>query len=539
MLPMAWDEGNAIDRAAAVESWLRSVAAGVPLSQAFSRETVLQHWPYTIQREGHPAFYGLVIALGHLVAPSTFDPLTRWRWGPMLLFAIAVGWAFRKMDKRFGSRAACAATAAIVLFPRMFAHAHFASFDGPLTACWLLAWCAFPHRSPEWIKWGGWGVFLGLTMSCKATGWVAPAAFAFVALTYERKLWGRYLFGVATALLVFVAVNPPIWFSPMDGIGRFLWMNSHRRDLGGLNISTMFFGRLYNLDYPLPWYNGLVWTAIALPAGTLVCFGWAVAQWGTWAFGRLRRYAERATESGRDLPGLVKNELIAVLVANWGILVVIRAIPGVPPHDGIRLFLPSFIFAALLAGVGFDAIWSTAGRFRQRRLFRLGMVAMLAGGMVPMIVYAPSWLSHYNLLIGGLPGATRCGMEPTYYWDSLDDRTFEWLDAHTPTDATVGFAAAPPDNLRLLRNWGRFNFEPVLGMRDDTQWYVVQHRPSAWSRLDRVLFFQGRAAWEKRLGATGAKALGLDEVPLIRVFSRGECERIWRLAGDSVPERRD
>ncbi|RMF94508.1 MAG: hypothetical protein D6741_12555, partial [Planctomycetota bacterium] len=416
MLPMAWDEGNAIGRASAVETWFRSTVSGVPLSKMLSRETVRKHWPYTIQREGHPAFYGLVIAVGHLAAPSSLDPLTRWRWGPMLLFAIAIGCAFRKMEERFGARAAWAATAAVVLFPRMFAHAHFASFDGPLTACWLLAWCAFPHRSAEWAKWIAWGAFLGLVMSCKATGWAAPVAFAIAVLPYDRKLWWRFLVGVATAIVVFVVVNPPIWFSPVEGIARFLWMNSHRKALGGLNISTMFFGRLYNLDYPLPWYNGLVWTAIAMPVGTLLCFAWAVGRWGRSVACRLWGWARARSGSDNEKTFAAQDEMIAVLVVNWAILVAVRAIPGVPPHDGIRLFLPSFMFAALLAGVGFEAIWSRAEQFRHRRVVRFGVTVMLAGGLVSMIAYEPAWLSHYSLLIGGLPGATICGMEPTYYW---------------------------------------------------------------------------------------------------------------------------
>jgi 4-amino-4-deoxy-L-arabinose transferase-like glycosyltransferase len=40
------------------------------------------------------------------------------------------------------------AVGALVLLPRMFAHAHFASLDGPLTSCWILCWAAFtPQRA--------------------------------------------------------------------------------------------------------------------------------------------------------------------------------------------------------------------------------------------------------------------------------------------------------------------------------------------------------------------------------------------------------
>ena len=32
----------------------------------------------------------------------------------------------------------------------------------------------------------------------------------------------------------------------------------------------------------------------------------------------------------------------------------------------------------------------------------------------------PVPLSYFSPIVGGLPGATALGMEPTYYWDGLD-----------------------------------------------------------------------------------------------------------------------
>ena len=40
-------------------------------------------------------------------------------------------------------------------------------------------------------------------------------------------------------------------------------------------------------------------------------------------------------------------------------------------------------------------------------------------------------LSYYNALIGGLSGAARAGMEPTYYWDAVTPEVRDWLNAHT------------------------------------------------------------------------------------------------------------
>ena len=121
-LPMVWDEGNAIVRAEGI---------------------VRGDWQYTIMHEGHPAFYGIVIATGQLTSASWLPPLDAARFGPITLFSLAAGAMFYRLWRQYSLAAATGAVAMLILLPRMFAHAHFASFDGPLVSCWLLAWATF------------------------------------------------------------------------------------------------------------------------------------------------------------------------------------------------------------------------------------------------------------------------------------------------------------------------------------------------------------------------------------------------------------
>ena len=51
----------------------------------------------------------------------------------------------------------------------------------------------------------------------------------------------------------------------------------------------------------------------------------------------------------------------------------------------------------------------------------------------------PVPLSYYSPLVGGLPGATALGMEPTYYWDALTDDALDWLNAHTAPGESILF----------------------------------------------------------------------------------------------------
>ncbi len=137
--------------------------------------------------------------------------------------------------------------------------------------------------------------------------------------------------GLAVAVATFFFLNPPLWQHPIEGLATFFRLNFDRAAQPGLNISTQFFGRMYNLDHSLPWYNTLVWTAVTVPVGILLLGLIGVAA-------VIRHWRD-------DSAGML-------LLANWLVLLVVRALPGTPPHDAERLILPSFAFLAALAGVG-------------------------------------------------------------------------------------------------------------------------------------------------------------------------------------------
>jgi hypothetical protein len=501
-LPMAWDEGNAIVRAAQIP----------------------RDWPYTTRIEGHPALYGIVIAAGRQIGGPWLSPLCAARLGPMMLFSLAAGAMAWRLARDFSPVAALGGTAALALLPRMFAHAHFASFDGPLVSCWILAWAAF---APTWasadrqaprqrLVWAVlFGAALGATMSCKATGWLAVLPFAaFAALYRDRRAAAALAIGVPVALATFFLLNPPLWHQPIAGWIEFFRLNLNRAARPGLNISTRFLGRMYNLDHPLPWYNTLFWTAVTVPAGILVLSAIGAA-------GTVRRW--RGDRAG------------VLLVANWLVLVIVRALPGTPPHDGVRLFLPSFAFLAALAGVGCHRVlaWAAlrwpAGP-RARRLAALALLVPYLGAASSLAWYAPQWLSYYSVLIGGLPGATAAGMEPTYYWDGLDRPVLDWLHEHTAEDQKIAFGACSPENLRLMNEWGVLRRATDPGSPGEFRWYVLQRRPSGLRPADAWLVEHGRPALSKLIRPGGWGPWRLD-VPLVEVYDYRHYEAAVRAAG--------
>jgi Dolichyl-phosphate-mannose-protein mannosyltransferase len=499
-LPIVWDEGDTIARAESIALLARQPQAdGLPGYVALLRNEA--NWPYTTRREGHPPLAGIVIALGNELAPSWLDPLTRFRLGPIVLFSLSVGVMFYRLQRDYRAwPLALVAVAVLFAMPRLFAHAHFATLDGTLTACWLLAWAAFAPACRDWRWIALFGLALGLTLSAKFTGWLAPLPFAVWAAVYrDRGALRALALGLPIAICVFVALNPPLWGHPIDGLRAFFDLNLHRNRIG-LNISTQFFGRMYNLDHPLPWYNTLVWTAITVSPLCLLfgCLGMVAT---------LRRWRS--------------DRLSMLLVFQWATLVIVRALPFSPPHDADRLFLPSFAFFAALVGVGAGRALYRDSLLKSDRIIAQGwakvaIVLMLAAATFDAASYYPHGLSYYNRLIGGLRGATALGMEPTYYWDSLDRETLDWLADHTGRDEKIFFAAYPPQNLKLLKRWGQLERLPTE--QGTFRWYVLQRRPSAYGPADRWLIENARPAFQRTFAG----------VPLLDVYSYDQYERSKR-----------
>jgi hypothetical protein len=504
---MVWDEGSAISRSEGIIHWAKRWPGGGKEPGPLTEEAIRQDWQFTTQIEGHPAFYGIVIALGRSVSEAWLSPLDAARFGPILLFGIAVGAMFYRMARDYSFASALGAVGALMILPRMFAHAHFALWDGMLTACWILSWAVFGPACRRWPWAILWGVLLGMTISTKATGWIAPLPFLVWALVYrDRRALRAITVGMPIALGTFFLLNPPLWHHPINGMATFLQLNTNRAANPSLNISTWFLGRMYNLDYPLPWYNTLVWTAVTVPVGMLLLVG-------------------------VGLVNVVRHPCVqkaaVLLVGNWVVLLIVRALPFAPPHDGVRLFLPSFAFLAALAGLGVGSLvsWGAGGGTPRRLGATAGLLVLYVGSATSLLWYAPQWLSYYNLVIGGLPGATAAGMEPTYYWDGLDRSVLNWLHAETPADEKILFGpivgqniqAGPMENLRWMRRWGLFRRDFDFSMSGEYRWYVLQHRPSGMWPVDHWLVQNGNPAFRKTIRPGGWGPWRLD-VPLVEVY---------------------
>ncbi len=413
-IPLVWDEQAYTDRARHILDWYRNEP--FPFSQAAIRS----HWFFIDQLEGHPAGFAILIAIAQSLAGPLTDPLTAARIGPITLFCVACAAVAVRLKKDCGTAAAVVAPVLLVTFPRMFSEAHFATQDGQLTAWWLLLWTAQSSLSSTVRGAIGLGVALGLTTATKFTGWLAWGPVIASQLIRRNPVAVQRLFFMVlpAALVVFYMLNPPLWHDPVGGLREHFSRNFSRDTVP--DVRTMFFGRIYDMERSLPWYNTLAWLVLVTPMPTLL-----LGTLGLW-----RLVARPTTWS-------------ATLVLHWATLMIARALPGTPPHDGIRLFLPAFGFWCVLAAIGAQSVFAAIAAISStsaRWALRSALTAMLLSGAVTVSRYYPQTLSHYSLLAGGLRGAAERGMEAAYWWDGLDSEVLLWLNNSTSSGESVAFS---------------------------------------------------------------------------------------------------
>jgi 4-amino-4-deoxy-L-arabinose transferase-like glycosyltransferase len=523
-LSIVWDEGYTLGREARLRAWfgaLRDPAAFatkwqpavedlvppnvVPAPRRdqlntraglFNAEVLEWFWPFSREEpDGHPPVYALCGLIGDLVVPA-WEALPRARLGPMLVFSLICGAIFVFFQARCGFWPAMAAAGAWCFQPHLFALAHYATYDGLLTCFWVGSVLSFakvvegPEPTRSLSRWPWlilFGVLTGCAMGTKLTGWFLPVPFfAWVLVKRDRRGLVAILVGGFLALSLLVVLNPSWWHKPVFGLDRFFRSNLSRATTTPLK--TLFLGTIYETPTgSLPWCNTLVWTILVTPIGFLVLALVGVAH-------VLRRPC-------RDSPG-------SLFATHWAFLMVLRALPHTPGHDGVRQFLPAFGMLVLLAGLGAASVKRRLGGWG-RSLIALAVIE----GALSVAVMMPVPLSYYSPLTGGLPGAARLGMEPTYYWDSLQPEILNWLNSHTTSHQKVMFSRYPTSWLYLRQTHrlkaGILPYEP-----GQWAWYVMQNRPGAFRKMERDLIAHGHPA----------KVYSRWGVPLLWIFPYAEVE---------------
>jgi Dolichyl-phosphate-mannose-protein mannosyltransferase len=513
---MVWDEGPTVRRELFLAEWFAKLSAAPDLrgvKAEFSKRELEQHWPFSRpEPDGHPPFYALLGLAGWWATRGLFEPLTAYRFGPMVLAAATLGIVYVHLAKRRGRLVGAVAAGAIAVTPQVFALAHYAHYDMTMSCLWLLAQMAFLNglRSSKWIV--PFGVAAGLAAGTKFTGLFAlapPLIWTFVVEWVPRiSLYpaGRVpptlpplrgtrvvILGLIVAALTLYAIQPPWWSDPIGGARSYFASNMTRAVT--TSIPTLYLGTVY--EFALPWHNALVLTAVSIPCGIL-----GLGLCGLIAIVRARP---------ADREGWL-------WVLSWLVLVVVRALPITPGHDGVRLFLPSILSLAILAGIGTEALRRWTSRFRLPMLAPAIAGMALAGGVLGIVQLYPYTLSYYNAAIGGLKGAERHGFELTWYWDTTGREFSRWVGDESKRRPIALRFPMKWINIYLMRDWGYLPTNvPVMEIDPETSGedYVLQRRRGFYHPYDWWLERNGHPLFIVR-------RQGVD---LLRVYSAEEARR--------------
>ncbi len=523
-LAIVWDEGYTLGREARIRAWFRGMidpaafsktwippAPGAELVQnrgevgprggevdtrgkLLSPRVMSWFWPFAREEpHGHPPFYAIVGLAGDLLAPG-WEVLPRARLGPILAFSLAAGALFAGLGRRFGPWAGALAAGAWVLQPNLFGHGHYATLDGLLAALWVGALLAFGRaveaagRSPRWPWAIGFGVLCGWAADTKLTGWFLPLPF----LALDAPLSGSQGGVDAGRRRDRRGLRAP-------GVQPLLVERSRHRGRAVLPVQPD-----PGADDPDP--GPVPGPDLRDPEPVLALVQHAGLDRAGDAGGLPGPGPGRGPggrSRGRGSPAPKRRRSRPWPCCTGGSSWPSGRLPHTPGHDGVRLFLPAFGMLAVVAGVG--AAW-LAGR--PGRWGRVLVGASLVEGALSVALMMPVPLSYFSPIVGGLPGAARLGMEPTYFWDGLPADAIAWLERHTPAGRSVRFANVP--DVLALPPANRPAPGPALAGRAGPARLVRRAEPAGRLRAART-----RSARDGPAGVCQVSRLG---VPLVLIY---------------------
>jgi 4-amino-4-deoxy-L-arabinose transferase-like glycosyltransferase len=475
---LTWDEPAYIAGADSYAAWFGLLVKSP--AQALSGTGIYEYWSVNSE---HPPVEKIWSGLIWSAARHGLDDLTANRLGVILLVGMVVGLLYWWIASAYGKAAGLFAALALLSMPRFFFHAHLAALDVPVAVAAFAVTCLFWKTvdRPGW-GWGLlWGLAWGLAVAVKLNGVFIPISLVLWCLVFRRKraLLLHFLLMGVSAFGVFLLVWPWLYH---DTLARLLaYIGFH---LGHFPIGQWYFGKF---TLPPPWSFVLVMLWAVLPLTVLLL-----------ALGGMARAG-----SGRKDRGLAWLLMLSALVSIAPFLFGKSLL-----YDNDRLFMPVYPFLAALAGIGFDwllqglrnlLIWMKRLRLNVPACLLLGLL-LLAPQTVTMAGLYPHLLSYYSESVGGLPGATRLGLESTY-WCETYASALPYINAHAHPGDKIWTEPWSYDILVYYQMHGQLRKDvlilndsesysvlgpgapqPIIGNIYTADWIIFQYRQTQYGR---------------------------------------------------------
>lgn len=532
----------------------------------------------------HPVLLKILFGLSHLLFHEELGLVrsaTAFRLPAFAFSALVPALSYRMGAALYGRTAGLFAALSFLLVPRHLFNAVLACFDMPVAAMWLLVVYAF-WRALDDGRWAwGCGVAFGLALGTKhnalflplvllpfafARAWTqsarAPAArrtvallagllaaaalllgvmllslgpegfvrriellsphtFLFVALAVGAtacvRALGREAPGAARALAPLVAMGvlgpvlfylhwPYLWHHPVSRTAWYLEFHAQH-----VHYAWFYLGQLL-VAPPFPLAYVAVKTALTVPLSLFAPMVTGLLALG----GRTALSLLRRTRGQVRAPSLA--ELLVGANALASILIISH--PQVPHFGGVKHWLPSMPFLAMLSGAavarGCEALvqWLAGrGRGLPRAAVAAPVFALLfLPALLGLLRVHPYGTAFYGELAGGLPGAASLGMQ-RQFWSSHVTGVLPWINEHAPQGARVYLHEVNGYSFRDYQRNGmlRADLRPAGGPADADLAAMQYHQEFREHEVE---------AWQAFGTQVPVTGLYLDETPQVVVYRR-------------------
>ncbi len=517
---ITWDEPLYIKASRGYMTWLGLLKRGVlrrDLSEALSDATIVRWWVQDPTLELHPPLGKFLSGLTWAMLRGSLGDIPAHRLSNAVLFSVLVAMVFRMVACTYNTWSGIFAALSLVLMPRMFFHAHLANIDTTVAITWFVATYLFWKCAPQpgWLPIVIVGVALGLALGTKMNAILLPVVWGMWVVLFRRS--ARSLLKLAAMVgiggAVFVGIWPWLYHDTVNRLVYYLLMASRFKDR-----PQFYLGQ--TLPH-VPWHYPFVITLAVVPLVTTVMYLLGMLSTVRYAPpGLLKRsgagWDEVRANKRMGATGwlLLLNALVPLLFAATGLQAV---------YSGERHFIPAYPYLACLAGIGFGNVLhvvSTAWHHLHKRMdpakARLLVGAILGLLFVPpllsMVRIHPYQLSYYSELVGGLPGATRIGLETTFWCETYKD-ALPYLNDNADQGASVW--AENPFVLRLYQHHGMLREDLTIAGGDivsphESDYAVVEMRQTGFQYTPEIV----SVMLDCRPGYTLAR----QGVPLLHVY---------------------
>lgn len=541
-LGFARDEGFYFSASSAYERWFQLLVT-TP-KKAIERGSIDGIWS---NNHEHPSLMKSLFAISHMLFHEKWkvfnDASTAFRFPGMLMMGLAIFVTYLFATRAYSRRAGIVAAVALGLMPRVFYNAHLACFDVPIMAMWTS--CVYVYwraegggnASSNRLAWAiAAGVVYGLTLETKHNAWMLPAVFVPHALVVHGRAMSRSLtrtnrLPIPASLIAMATIGPAIFLL----LWPWLWNDTIPRIQEYVNFhlnhdyyNIEFLGQTY-FGPPSPKSYMPVMILATVPTATLLLF--AVG-----AVDRLRTLALRVwgwIADSAELAASRMNDVLSSDRAGTDVLILLALavplgpflLPRTPIFGGTKHWIPAYPFLAILAGRGFDVVWSYVRSFLESRrapaalseaklrvvCWALGACAF-SGALAVTIHSHPFGLSTYVPFVGGTAGGADLGLN-RQFWGFTTESLAPYFEKNTkPGDRVYIMDTAWPSWTQMVAEkrvppWLQGATSPANAD------FSIVHHEQHMNEVDYNI-------WTEYGSSTPDYVLEHDGVPIITVYKR-------------------